>query len=351
MKTLIVPMAGKSSRFPNNKPKWMITHPRRNCFMVIESVLGLNLDFFDEIVFVALQEHEDTYNFTNGMTHQLEEAGILSKSKIIYLTKQTSSQSETVYEAIKKENIKGFVCIKDSDGKFTTKITTSNNQVCYCDLSSMGKVDAVSKSYIELEDNNIITNIIEKSIISSTFSVGGYCFESAEKFCDVYDTLRYMDGECYISNVVYDMLLSGNKFYGLECTEFEDYGTIDEWNDFKSKFKTIFTDLDGTLVESTSEYIHPYHGEGKPLQNNIDTINKLVDSGFVTVIITTSRPEKARTQTTKELNSKGIKYHSLVMGLPHCQRILINDFAPSNPFPSSKSVNLHRNDDNLCEVL
>lgn len=344
-------MAGKSSRFPNNKPKWMMTHPRRNCFMVIESILGLNLDFFDKIIFVTLKEHETNFHFTDGLKKQLDENGILTKSKIIHLTKQTNSQSETVYEAIKKEKIKGFICIKDSDGKFITNIDTNNNQICYCDLSSLGKIDATSKSYIELEDNNLITNIIEKTIISSTFSVGGYCFESAESFCEAYDTLKYMDGECYISNVVYEMLLYGDKFYGLKCTGFEDYGTIDEWNNFKRKFKTIFIDLDGTLLESTAEYIPPYHGEGKPLQQNIDTINKLIDSGFVTVIITTSRPEKERTQTEKELDNKGIKYHYLIMDLPHCQRILINDFAPSNPFPASKSVNIHRNDDNLWEIL
>ena len=28
MKNLIVPIAGKSSRFPNIRPKWMLTHPK-----------------------------------------------------------------------------------------------------------------------------------------------------------------------------------------------------------------------------------------------------------------------------------------------------------------------------------
>jgi hypothetical protein len=46
MKNLIIPMAGKSSRFPNMKPKWMLTHPMKNRFMGIESILGLNLRIF-----------------------------------------------------------------------------------------------------------------------------------------------------------------------------------------------------------------------------------------------------------------------------------------------------------------
>jgi hypothetical protein len=352
MKTLIVPMAGKSSRFPNQKPKWMLTHPRRNCFMVIESISGINLDFFDSVVFVVLQDHEDKFHFSNGLKKQLDDLGILSKSKILHLENQTSSQSETVYQAIKKENIEGFICIKDSDGKFKTSITSPfYNQVCYCDLNSVGKLDAGSKSYIEMDQGGVITNIVEKKVISSTFSVGGYCFSSASKFCDIYDSLKNMEGECYISHIVYEMILLGEKFYGLESSEFEDYGTIEEWNSFKSKFKTVFTDLDGTLIENTGEYLPPFRGEGAPLKNNVETINNMFDSGFVYVIITTSRPESTRKETEKELKEKGIKYHDMIMGLPHCGRLSINDFAPTNLYPSSQSINIRRNDDSLMEFL
>ena len=109
MKTLIVPMAGKSSRFPNMRPKWMLTHPKKNRFMVNESISGLNLDFFDKIYFVVLQEHEDKYQFSAGLVRELDEMGIREKSNIAYLTEQTSSQSETVYQVIQGEEIEGFV--------------------------------------------------------------------------------------------------------------------------------------------------------------------------------------------------------------------------------------------------
>ena len=54
---LIVPMAGKSSRFPEMRPKWMLTHPNGR-FMGIEAILGLNCDDFKSIVYVILKEHE-----------------------------------------------------------------------------------------------------------------------------------------------------------------------------------------------------------------------------------------------------------------------------------------------------
>ena len=38
-----------------------------------------------------------------------------------------------------------------------------------------------------------------------------------------------------------------------------------------------------------------------------------------------------------ELNQKQIPYDKLLMGLPHSQRTIINDFSNSNKFPSSNS--------------
>ena len=85
MQTLIIPMAGRSSRFPNMRPKWMLTHPMTNRFMATESILGLNLDFFDEIYFICLQEHEDQYKFVKGFTEELEilESSYLARIKKI----------------------------------------------------------------------------------------------------------------------------------------------------------------------------------------------------------------------------------------------------------------------------
>jgi hypothetical protein len=52
-----------------------------------------------------------------------------------------------------------------------------------------------------------------------------------------------------------------------------------------------------------------------------------------------------------ELQTKGIPYDELVMGLPHCQRVIINDFARSNPYPSCKAINIPRNTDDLKEYF
>ena len=41
---IIIPIAGQSSRFPDMKPKWMLTHPQGD-FMVIEAIKGLVLQW------------------------------------------------------------------------------------------------------------------------------------------------------------------------------------------------------------------------------------------------------------------------------------------------------------------
>ena len=343
-------MAGRSSRFPNMRPKWMLTHPMTNRFMVTESILGLNLDFFDNIWFICLQEHEDKYQFMKGLVSELDEVGLRAKSNIVLLPEQTDSQSETVYTFLSGQELEGFVFIKDSDGFYRCDVE-ERNQVAYFDLNDMDDINARTKSYIELDVNNVITNIVEKKVVSSTFSSGGYGFADAKEFCKTFEKLQDMDGECYISHIIFEMMLSGSIFYGTKTTDFKDWGTLDAWNKYKSQYKCLFVDIDGTLVTNSSIHFPPYVGSGDPLEDNIELLDDLHQQGKVKVILTTSRPERLRQLTLMELQTKGIPYDELIMGLPHCQRVVINDFARSNPYPSCSAINIPRNQNNLKEFL
>lgn len=350
-KSLLIPMAGKSSRFPNMKPKWMQTHPMTNHFMVIESILGLNLEFFDKIYFTVLKEHQEQYQFLFSFLQQLDECKIKEKCKIVFLDYPTSCQSETVYQTIIKENINGFIFIKDSDGYYRVSIKDTSNQIAYFDLNEIDDINARSKSYIQLDTNNIITNIVEKKVIGSTFSVGGYGFQDASKFCSAYEALSDMEEECYISHVIFEMMLNSSLFYGLKTSDFKDWGTLKDWNNYKNEYKCLFLDIDGTLVENASVHFPPYVGNTEALKNNVKHINELYSSGKVYIILTTSRPERVREITEKELKQKNIPYDKLIMGLPHCQRIIVNDYAKTNPFPSCSAINIARNSDTLKDIL
>ena len=66
MKNLIVPIAGKSTRFPNTRPKWMLTHPKSGLFMALESIKGINLGEKDKIVSLSIVEKIDKKSDKNG---------------------------------------------------------------------------------------------------------------------------------------------------------------------------------------------------------------------------------------------------------------------------------------------
>ena len=350
MRSLVVPMAGRSTRFPNLRPKWMLSHPMTNRLMVTEAISGLNLDFFDNIYFICLQQHEDKYSFMKGFVSELDDAGLRAKSNIVLLPEQTESQSETVYTFLSGYDLDGFIFIKDSDGFYRCDVE-ERNQVAYFDLNDMDDINARTKSYVDLDVNNVVTNIVEKKVISSTFSSGGYGFADAKEFCKTFEKLQDMDGECYISHIIFEMMLSGSTFYGTKTTDFKDWGTLDAWNKYKSQYKCLFVDIDGTLITNSSHHFPPYVGSGEPIENNIDLLADLHEQGKAKIILTTSRPENLRKITIMELQTKGIPYDELIMGLPHCQRIIINDFARSNPYPSCSAINIPRNENNLTEFL
>jgi hypothetical protein len=349
-KNLLIPICGKSTRFPNMRPKWMLTHPNGD-FMVVNAILGLNLECFDNIYFVALKEHEKQYKFSKGLLENLKKYNLHKKTTITLLENPTDSQPHTIFQGIKKNKIEGFLFIKDCDNYFEYQIKDDENQISYCSLDTFDSINPTNKSYIQLDKLSIVENIIEKKIISTTFCSGGYGFKSAKDFCNTFEKLQKLNNNLYTSDIIYDMMLENVIFYGNRSKNYSDFGTVEDWNKYKSKFKTLFIDLDGTLVENSSQYLTPKVGESNPLQKNIDFLNKLSTNENTYIIITTSRPEKFRKVTVKELKQKKIPYNVLIMGLPHCQRIVINDFGPTNPFPSASSINLVRNTETLENYL
>ncbi len=344
-------MAGKSTRFPNIRPKWMLNMPISGDLMCVESIKGLNLNFFDKIYFTFLREHEVRYNISNGLLRCLKKNNLETKSKLVILDNPTSSQSETVYNTIIIEKINGFIYVKDSDGYFELQLTSEENQIAYHDLNKTGEITACNKSYIKMENNKIVINIIEKQVISSNYCVGGYGFRDSNKFLEIYENTVKLSNECYISNIIFEMILQGDIFLGKETREFRDWGTLEDWKKYCSNFSTLFIDLDGTLITNTSEYIYPYTGTGNPIEENIEFIRDKYKTGNCKIVITTSRQESFRIETIDELKKHDIPFDHLIMGLPHSKRYIINDFSETNSYPTAIAINVERNRNNLKNLI
>jgi len=346
---LIIPAAGRSSRFPNMRPKWLLTQPDGS-LMVISAIRGLPLEKFDKIHLIVLQEHLEKYNCTEGIKSAFKEENLLHKLNLVILDTPTSSQPETVYVALKSEGIMGPFYIKDSDNYFEANVDDQNSVTTF-NLKDMDNVNPGNKSYVSKNEKGIVTNIIEKKIISSEFCCGGYTFRSSSDFIDAYDNLKD-NKSLYLSHLIFYLTLQGKFFVTRESQNYIDWGTLKDWNRYKASFATIFLDIDGVLVKNSGKYFSPKWGETDALIPNKNIINELYDSGNVEIILTTSRGQEFEKTTKDQLHRSGVKYHRLIMGLMHCRRIIVNDFADSNPYPACSAINIKRNDkDHLRKMI
>tara|TARA_R100001377_G_scaffold5562_1_gene3181 strand:+ start:1299 stop:1673 length:375 start_codon:yes stop_codon:yes gene_type:complete len=107
--------------------------------------------------------------------------------------------------------------------------------------------------------------------------------------------------------------------------------------------KTIFCDLDGTLVKHTN----PIDIQNPDLVLEVlpGVHNRLVewDTKGYHLVITTGRKESAREATIKQMQRAGINYDQLIMGFGGGDRILINDRKLNSDRDTASVINLNRN--------
>tara|TARA_X000001388_G_C2196273_1_gene109469 strand:- start:143 stop:505 length:363 start_codon:yes stop_codon:yes gene_type:complete len=111
-----------------------------------------------------------------------------------------------------------------------------------------------------------------------------------------------------------------------------------------NKSKTIFCDLDGTLVKHSNPIeIQDPNYELEVLPGTHDKLREWDSKGYH-VIITTGRKESAREATIKQMQRAGIDYDQLIMGFGGAVRYIINDRKPNGKDDTSFAINLNRNE-------
>lgn len=111
-----------------------------------------------------------------------------------------------------------------------------------------------------------------------------------------------------------------------------------------SKSKTIFCDIDGTLVTHMGgchkQIINK--SEATLLPNTIEAI-QLWDKLGYKVILTSGRKESTRKMTEEQLNNLGISYDELILGIGNGDRIIINDRKDNGIKNTCYAINTVRN--------
>lgn len=344
---IIVPAAGLSTRFPNTKPKYLL-FDYSGTMMLKKALMPYLNDSKYNITVGILSDHEKKYNASEFILNEVS-----TKINIVILPNVTRGPADTVMQIIEKAKInsKEPLLVKDCDSYFSHSVS-NENYVCVSDVNQHSQTSSiVSKSFILENASRIIKNIVEKTVVSDKFCVGGYNFSSVDTFktgflniCDLMKT------EIYISHVIQWLINNGEVFISKDVQDYVDVGTIKEWNNYNNK-PTIFCDIDGTIIVSQSRYgENNYNTTPTPLSNNIEVLKKHQQNGCQ-IIFVTSRPNEFYFQTDLMLKKLGFKNYQLITGLNNSYRILINDFNSLNPYPRAVAVNLKRDSDNLSDYL
>ena len=105
--------------------------------------------------------------------------------------------------------------------------------------------------------------------------------------------------------------------------------------------KTIFCDIDGTLLRHYGGLGPIYGNKPVALPNVLQCIANWKDKDY-TIVLTTGRPDSMRDITIKQLDYVGIFYDKLITGLPRGPRVVINDTKPDCDVTAT-AVNVQRN--------
>jgi predicted secreted acid phosphatase len=111
-----------------------------------------------------------------------------------------------------------------------------------------------------------------------------------------------------------------------------------------NKPKTIVCDIDGVLLRHNNKGLsNQILGNPKPLDGTIEKLTEWDSKGYKIILIT-GRRESQRIATTKQLDSLGIFYDQLIMGVGGGDRIIINDRKPNSDRDTAYAINLYRNE-------
>ena len=345
---LIVPCGGKSSRYPNMPPKWILPD-HEGVPMIVRAVKELNFNP-EDLVVTILREHEEKFNAKRGLADAFGH-----EVKTVILDQQTKSQSETVVETLKQANITEPFLIKDSDNSF--RIDEIDANTSYVTVSSLNEFDLINprnKSYVTVDHEGFITCIREKRVISDLFSVGGYFFRSPDVFMSAYDKLNnspeIATSEIYISEVISYLLMNGEPFKTKHAAEYQDWGTIHEWRRKLESRKLFFLSVDGFLFERGSVNFSPSFDEVAPNLQAVETAVQLANDGHQLVYLSI-RPDALRDMTQDALTGAGLPKGQLLMECDLSQWTLVTSPHPSMPYVTSRSREVSPNDENLIEKL
>lgn len=226
---VVVPLAGRGSRFADegyDVPKPLIKVAGKHMIQwALKSLEGVS---YDEIIFVALKEHEVQFGISQILTDSLDK-----KFELLLIDEVTEGQLCTVLiakeyflrstdlliiasDSLVNSNIGIDICNKDDDVKGIISVFNLPG-----DRWSFARTNALGE----------VVEVAEKVRISDYASTGIYYFSDASKFLEISEDLiarqEKTNGEFYIIPVYQKMIQNHEKVSISIAFEMWDMGTPD----------------------------------------------------------------------------------------------------------------------------
>lgn len=284
MRTLIVPCAG--NRTINGLPIFLNRHPD-GTLLAKKVIEGIFPEKYDRIIFSVIREVNEKYNAKKIINSELGKKFTIEVAEI---STQTSGPAETVYLTLQQCNVNGAFAVKDSHIYINIASYDCDNFVAGLDLTDIDQTieDLRSKSFIVLNEQDQVTDIIEKKFRSDVISAGLYGFKKASDFCFAYEKLSnggYPIKKLYLSHII--SYLIGYKqriFHNIKTTRFEEYVTPNAWAAVQKRYATCFLDIDAIFgCKNKLEYNN----------EDIELLRKISDNGTKIIAYTSLGKDKA----------------------------------------------------------
>lgn len=347
-RTLFLPCAGKSSRYPGVRPKWMLTLPDGELALA-RAAASVPSGEYDRVVIAVRAEHDSRYE-----ARALLKRVFGHDAEVLVLAQDTRGPADTVAQMIERCDVAGPFAVKDADSFFEPAALPQAGFVALSDVRTAPQMTNVgAKSFAVINENELIVEMIEKSLASNYVSVGLYGFEDAGAYLDSFEALAAAPGanELFVSHVLNRAIARGMAVRPVFVSGLIDVGTLDDWRRHVRPRGTIVTDLDGVVFENHSRYFAPFwDDEDAAIPENVDALRNWQAQG-AQIVFMTARPERYRSKTEHALQALGLEPHALVMDCRHGRRFLINDHASSNPYPAAVGISMERNSAMLADYM
>ena len=306
MSTLIVPCLGR--RIVNELPQYLHRHPQGK-LLIERSIEGIFSEEYEKILILLLKEDIEKYHADTLIREELKKYPI----EIIILENMTSGPAETVYMALQKANITGSVIVKDVDNYLKIASVPQGNFVAGLDLNTWERDihNLRNKSFLILNEQGNLLDIIEKKVRSDVICLGLYGFNKAEDFVKAYEKLNdasYPISKLYISHVIsYLIGYSGRVFHYIAVSEYENWGDERLWKDMQRDYTLYFIDLDNILGKN-----------GILSEQHRKKLSVLQKRG-ASFIGYTVKDEEYKISALNVLQSAGLQFIKIIYGCPYSE--------------------------------